>query len=63
VLVKAFLRSGQRSYIGETEGTYLFSGKKSEIIPLAQASVDVATKISRQVFAKTPGVFEYPMSK
>jgi len=61
VMVNASLQSGQRGFMAETEGTYLYSGKKSEIIPLAQASVDVANKISRQIFAKVPGVFVYDM--
>ncbi len=43
------------------KGTYNFTGKKTEVINLAGADVDVANKTGRQVFAKIPGVFVYDM--
>lgn len=42
-------------------GTYIFSGKKTEVINLAQVPVDIINKTGRQVFAKVPGVFVYDM--
>ncbi len=59
VVVNAYLPG--RSYMGETQGTYLFSGKKSEIIHLPQENADITNKIGRQVFAKVPGIFVYDM--
>ena len=42
-------------------GTYIFSGKKTEVINLANTAADIANKTGRQVFAKIPGVFVYDM--
>lgn len=43
------------------QGTYIFSGKKTEMINLANAPADITNKTGRQVFAKIPGVFVYDM--
>ncbi len=43
------------------QGTYIFSGKKTEVISLANIPVDIANKTGRQVFAKIPGIFVYDM--
>lgn len=45
----------------EIQGTYNYSGKKSEIIDLQHTDADFANKIGRQVFMKVPGVFVYDM--
>jgi Fe(3+) dicitrate transport protein len=42
-------------------GTYLFSGKKTEVIDMGQLPADITNKTGRQVFAKVPGVFVYDM--
>lgn len=42
-------------------GTYIFSGKKTEILNLSNTTADIANKTGRQVFAKIPGVFVYDM--
>jgi Fe(3+) dicitrate transport protein len=42
-------------------GTYLWSGKKSEVISLENTDANVAEKTPRQIFAKVPGVFVYDM--
>jgi Fe(3+) dicitrate transport protein len=42
-------------------GTYIFDGKKTEVIDLAQIPADITNKTGRQVFAKIPGVFIYDM--
>ena len=44
-----------------SQGTYLFSGKKTEVINLLQIPADVTSKTGRQVFAKIPGIFVYDM--
>ncbi len=43
------------------QGTYIFSGKKSEVIDLSQKNVAITEKYARQIFAKIPGVFVYDM--
>jgi Fe(3+) dicitrate transport protein len=43
------------------QGTYIFSGKKTEIISLNNSAADITNKAGRQVFAKIPGVFVYDM--
>lgn len=42
-------------------GTYIFSGKKTEVIDLAKTTVPLSEKYGRQIFAKIPGVFVYDM--
>lgn len=42
-------------------GTYLWSGKKSEVISLESVDANIAEKTPRQIFAKVPGVFVYDM--
>lgn len=43
------------------KGTYIFSGKKSEVINLENLDANISEKTGRQVFAKIPGVFVYDM--
>ena len=43
------------------QGTYIFGGKKSEVLNVAQLTADITNKTGRQVFAKVPGVFVYDM--
>ncbi|MDO8366854.1 MAG: TonB-dependent receptor [Saprospiraceae bacterium] len=45
----------------QISGTYLWSGKKSEVISLENIDANVAEKTPRQIFAKIPGVFVYDM--
>ena len=43
------------------QNTYLWSGKKSEVIHLENTDANIAEKTPRQIFAKIPGVFVYDM--
>lgn len=43
------------------QGTYLWSGKKNEVIQVQKLDVNIAEKTPRQIFAKVPGVFVYDM--
>lgn len=43
------------------QGTYIFSGKKNEVIVLSQKNAALTEKYGRQIFAKIPGVFVYDM--
>ncbi len=45
----------------QVQGTYLWSGKKNEVINLENTDANVAEKTARQIFAKIPGVFVYDM--
>ena len=44
-----------------TKGTYLYSGKKTEVISVLGLDANIAEKTPRQIFAKVPGVFVYDM--
>ncbi len=61
VIVNAYISSSKTSYLPEVQGTYTFSGIKTESIILQQNDADIANKVGRQVFAKVPGVFVYDM--
>lgn len=45
----------------QVQGTFLWAGKKSEVINLQNLDANIAEKTPRQVFAKVPGVFVYDM--
>lgn len=45
----------------QTKGTYLYSGKKTEVINILGLDANIAEKTPRQIFAKVPGVFVYDM--
>jgi len=49
------------SRLPQVQGTYLWSGKKNEVINLENVDANVAEKTPRQIFAKVPGVFVYDM--
>jgi len=42
-------------------GTYIFDGKKNEVIDLKNIDANITDKTGRQLFAKVPGVFVYDM--
>ncbi len=43
------------------QGTYIYAGKKTEVIDLTQKNIAITEKYGRQIFAKIPGVFVYDM--
>lgn len=43
------------------QGTYIYSGKKNEVIDMIQKNAAITEKYGRQIFAKIPGVFVYDM--
>ncbi|MFN3840606.1 MAG: TonB-dependent receptor family protein [Cyclobacteriaceae bacterium] len=49
------------SFKPDVSATYIFSGKKNEVIHLTKSPVALTEKYGRQVFAKIPGVFVYDM--
>ncbi len=61
VTIRGLLRQTAVHPLPDIQGTYIFSGRKTEVIDVNQASADVTNKIGRQVFAKIPGLFVYDM--
>lgn len=61
VQVTARWSSDKVSSIPSVRGTFLYAGKKTEMILLANTPADITNKSGRQVFAKIPGVFVYDM--
>ncbi len=59
IIINAFLPN--KTWLPETAGTYLYSGKKTETVSLIHSDVDLSSKIGRQLFSKIPGVFVYDM--
>ncbi|HEX5625298.1 MAG TPA: TonB-dependent receptor, partial [Saprospiraceae bacterium] len=43
------------------QNTFIFSGKKSEVIDISKKDLALSEKYGRQIFAKIPGVFIYDM--
>jgi Fe(3+) dicitrate transport protein len=61
ITLKSYLYLNNVKPLQAVQGTYIFAGKKTEVISLAQIPADVTNKTGRQVFAKIPGVFVYDM--
>lgn len=58
--------SGQRQVntletLPEVSKTFIWSGKKNEVINVHNLDANIAEKTPRQIFAKVPGVFVYDM--
>ena len=61
VIIISYLNQNIVRPLPPVQGSYIFSGKKTEIIDLAQIPADITNKTGRQLFAKIPGVFVYDM--
>ncbi len=61
VTISAYLKQSTIQPLPDIQGTYIFSGKKTEMINLKQIDANLADKTARQVFAKVPGIFVYDM--
>lgn len=61
IIVIAYLNQNIIRPLPTTQGTYLFGGKKTEVIEMAQIPADIANKTGRQVFSRIPGIFVYDM--
>lgn len=53
--------SNNISRLDSIVGTFIFGGKKNEVIDLKNIDANITDKTGRQVFAKVPGVFVYDM--
>ena len=63
VIIVSYLNQNTVRQLPAVQGTYIFTGKKTEVIDLAQIPADVTNKTGRQVFAKIPGIFVVPVIK
>lgn len=61
VTIQALRERNELNTLEPVSGNYIFSGKKSEVIPLKNADVNITDKTARQLFAKVPGIFVYDM--
>lgn len=61
VIIEGLLARSTITRLEPTVGTYIFSGKKNEVISLTQIDANITDKTGRQIFAKVPGVFVYDM--
>jgi Fe(3+) dicitrate transport protein len=61
VTIEALLPRNTVTRLEPVVGTYIFSGKKNEVISLTQIDANITDKTGRQIFAKVPGVFVYDM--
>ncbi|MDQ3017242.1 MAG: TonB-dependent receptor [Bacteroidota bacterium] len=61
VIIKSYRVSEITSQLSEVHGAYLIGGRKTELLPVAEMSANLADKTGRQIFAKIPGAFIYDM--
>ncbi len=61
VVIKSFRLPGNVSRLTGVQGTAIWTGKKSEVLQVANMDANLAEKTGRQIFAKIPGVFVYDM--
>ncbi|MES1214718.1 MAG: TonB-dependent receptor [Bacteroidota bacterium] len=61
VILISYLNYNAVKPLAEVQGTYIFSGKKTELIDMAQIPADITNKTGRQLFSKVPGIFVYDM--
>ncbi len=62
--LQSLLIIGQRvdiERLPSVQNTFIWSGKKNEVISLVNSDVNIAEKTARQIFAKVPGIFVYDM--
>lgn len=57
----AFDKEASQHPISLIKNGFIYAGKKTESIQLANTPADIANKSGRQVFAKVPGIFVYDM--
>ena len=61
VTVEGIVQRNSITRLEPIAGTYIFEGKKNEVISLTQMDANLTDKTGRQIFAKVPGVFVYDM--
>jgi Fe(3+) dicitrate transport protein len=61
VTIKSIRKQRDIGRMDSVKETFIYSGKKNEVINLSAKDAAVTEKYGRQVFAKIPGVFVYDM--
>ncbi|MBK9108847.1 MAG: TonB-dependent receptor [Saprospiraceae bacterium] len=61
ITIQATYLQKELERLNPIQGTYIYSGKKNEIINLANKSFAISEKYPRQIFSKVPGIFVYDM--
>ncbi len=61
VIIKALRTQREVTRLDSIKGTFIYSGKKNEVINLTAKDAALTEKYGRQIFAKIPGVFVYDM--
>ncbi|RZK73234.1 MAG: TonB-dependent receptor, partial [Pedobacter sp.] len=61
VIINSISKQRDISRLDSIKGTFILSGKKTEVIKLINKDFAITEKYGRQVFAKIPGVFVYDM--
>jgi Fe(3+) dicitrate transport protein len=61
VYIISVQRNGTVKPLPDVADTYIYSGKKTELIDVAHREADVTNKVARQLFVKVPGIFVYDM--
>lgn len=61
IVIRSQRMSGMITRMPLIQGTNIWSGKKNEVIHVADLDANLAEKTGRQIFAKVPGVFVYDM--
>jgi len=61
VVIQDSRLAGAVSRLADVKGTAIWSGKKNEVIHVADMDANIVEKTGRQIFAKVPGVFVYDM--
>jgi len=61
VVIRSQRTGGQITRMPGVQGTNIWTGKKNEVIQVANMDANLAEKTGRQIFSKVPGVFVYDM--
>lgn len=61
VLIKGQSELNTVSRLPDIHNTYIWAGKKNEVINVQNLDANITEKTPRQIFAKVPGVFVYDM--
>ncbi|OOQ61547.1 TonB-dependent receptor family protein [Mucilaginibacter pedocola] len=61
VVVSEIKRNGNITRLDSIKGTFIYLGKKNEVIKVPNLDAAVTEKYARQIYAKIPGVFVYDM--
>ena len=61
IIIKGSIKQRDILRMDSVRGTFIYSGKKNEVINLNSRDAAITEKYGRQIFAKIPGVFVYDM--